>query len=196
VLYAYQRSGKRLLPVRVLPAFLGGGAAAYVLYNILPATGPHYIFGAAFPAAMPAAVKAGLHMTAVGDAARNAVPSMHLACALLIYWACSPLARWVRISAALFLTLTVLATLGFGEHYVVDLVAAVPYALALAASCVPPQQKRNRAAIAAGVLLTFAWIFALRFGTPLFASTAFTWLASVWTVTICAIIRQNISQHN
>src|SRR5579883_435963 len=44
LLYAYERSGGKRIPVRVLPAFLGGGAAAYVLYNFLPATGPHYIF--------------------------------------------------------------------------------------------------------------------------------------------------------
>lgn len=54
LLYAYERSGSRPVPVRVLPAFLGGGAAAYLLYNFLPAAGPHYVFGAAFPSAMPA----------------------------------------------------------------------------------------------------------------------------------------------
>ena len=194
LLYAYQRSGKRPLPIRVLPAFLGGGAAAYVLYNILPATGPRYIFGAAFPERLPAAELAGLHLVSVGDVARNAVPSMHLACALLILWACRPLGRSVRVCAALFLMLTVLATVGFGEHYVVDLVTAVPYALALAGLCAPAGRHLNLAAIATGVCLTAGWVFMLRFGTPLFHSVAFTWMASLGTVATCLFAYRNISR--
>ena len=65
LLYAYQRSGRRPLPVRVLPAFLGGGGAAYLLYNILPAAGPRYVFGAAFPERLPSAAQAGLHLVSL-----------------------------------------------------------------------------------------------------------------------------------
>jgi len=190
LLYACQRSGKRPLPVRVLPAFLGGGAAAYVLYNILPATGPRYIFGAAFPERLPAAAQAGLHLITVGDVARNAVPSMHLACALLIFWTCRPLGRWVRAAAALFLALTLCATIGFGEHYEVDLVAAVPYALALAGLCASSGWQRHRTWIAIGVAFTAAWVVLLRFGTPLFQSVAFTWFISLGTVLACLYARQ------
>jgi hypothetical protein len=187
LLYAYQRSGKRQLPVNVLPAFLGGGAAAYVLYNILPATGPRYVFGRTLPSNVPA-----LHLVSVGDAARNAVPSMHLACALLILWACRPLGKWVRAVAALYLALTILATIGFGEHYVVDLIAAVPYALALAAVCATNGWRNNWRAIASGAGVTLAWIVALRFGTFLFQSAAFTWLASTGTIGMCLFLRRNI----
>ena len=189
LLYAYQRSGAKPLPVRVLPAFLGGGAAAYLLYNVLPATGPRYIFGAAFPDHLPAAAHAGLHMVAVGEAARNAIPSMHLACALMILWACRPLALWVRLAAAAFLALTILATLGFGEHYVVDLVAAVPYALALLAIS-GASHPRRRLAMAMGIGLTLGWVALLRFGVPLFESTTFTWLASLATLVVCALAQR------
>ena len=186
LLYAYQRSGTKPLPVRVLPAFLGGGGAAYLLYNFLPATGPHYIFGAAFPEHLPSAAQAGLHMVTVGDAARNAVPSMHLACALMIFWACRPLTPWARAAAGVFLSLTILATLGFGEHYVVDLVAAVPYATALMGICSTRQAKAPAAAIG----LTLAWVAALRFATPVFASHTFMWLASIATVLVCVLYKE------
>jgi hypothetical protein len=102
---------------------------------------------------------------------------MHIACALLICWCCEALPRWVRTAAAVYLALTMLATLGFGEHYVVDLVAALPYAMALAAIC-----SRRAVAAAVGVVLTLAWMAALRFGTPLFQSGAFTWAATVGTI--------------
>jgi hypothetical protein len=191
LLYAYQRSGKRVLPVKVLPAFLGGGAAAYVLYNILPATGPRYVFGRTLPATMPA-----LHLVSVGDAARNAVPSMHLACALLILWTCRPLGKWVRGIAWWYLAMTILATIGFGEHYVVDLIAAVPYALALTAVCATNGWRKNLPAIASGAGLALAWILALRFGTFLFHSAVFTWLAGVGTVGMCLFFRRNILTKN
>lgn len=191
LLYAYQRSGSKKLPVRVLPAFLGGGAAAYLLYNVLPATGPHYIFGAAFPDRMPAAAQAGVHLVTVGDVARNAVPSMHLACALMIFWACRPLGRLAQAAAAAFLALTILATLGFGEHYVVDLIAGVPYALALLSICSAPHPGR-RFAIVIGIALTLAWIVLLRFAVPLFESTIFTWAAALSTLAICAVAKRRL----
>lgn len=199
VLYAYQRSGQRRLPVRVLPAFLGGGAAAYLLYNVLPAAGPRYAFGAAFPEHLPSAAQTGLHLVQLGDVARNAVPSMHFACALLIFWTCRPLGRIVRALAALFLVFTVLATIGFGEHYVVDLVAAVPYALALAAICAPSKTARDWRSIALGAGLTLAWILSLRFATTLFASLTFTWLFASATIVACLFAwrkHQNISSLN
>jgi hypothetical protein len=183
LIYAYERSGGRPVPVRVLPAFLGGGAAVYVLYNLLPATGPHYVFGAAFPEHLPA--PGAPHLVAIGEAARNAIPSMHLACALLIFWACRYLPRWTKAAAGVYLLLTILATLGFGEHYVVDLVVAVPYALALQAICLPKPQTGQRITIMTGVVLTFAWVLALRFATPVFQSPIFTWSATIATIALC-----------
>ncbi len=195
LLYAYQRSGRRRLPVRVLPAFLGGGAAAYALYNLLPAAGPRYAFGPAFPDQLPSITQAGLHLVRTGDAARNAVPSMHLACALLILWTCKPLGRLARAGAALFLAFTILATLGFGEHYVVDLVVGVPYALALAAICAPRDAQRHWKTIALGASLTGAWMIALRFSPILFQSVAFTWIASLGTVLLSLFAWKKAAKH-
>ena len=62
------------------------------------------------------------------DAPPNGVPSVHTSSALLICW----FARHSRVGsmlAAVYLALMILATMGFGEHYFVDLIAAVPYSL-------------------------------------------------------------------
>lgn len=107
---------------------------------------------------------------------------MHLACALLIFWCCAALPRWVRAASAVYLALTVLATLGFGEHYAVDLVVAVPYALALAALC---GRRRDWGMAAVGIALTLAWMAALRFATGWFGSAAFTWGLTVGTLAAC-----------
>jgi hypothetical protein len=190
LLYAYERGGSRPLAIRVLPVFLGGGAAAYLLYNILPAAGPLYIFGSQFPANLPAAVPLALQTPLMQSAPRNAVPSMHLACALLIFWNTRRFSRWVYAATGAYLGLTIAATLGFGEHYVVDLVAGVPYALFLGAAgartSAPevPSPARNRALWLGGIL-TLAWIGTLRLAPFLFTGIAFTWIAALGTVGIC-----------
>jgi hypothetical protein len=73
-----------------------------------------------FPAAGPA------HL---GDrlAPRNCMPSMHLAWALVL---AAYLPRRWRWAGALFALLTAAATLGTGEHYWIDLAAALAYAFA------------------------------------------------------------------
>lgn len=87
-------------------------ARAWILASLLAP-----FFYAAFPAVGPA------HL---GDptAPRNCVPSLHLTWALLCVVYVAPRWRWM---AATFAALTALATLGTGEHYLVDLVVAVPY---------------------------------------------------------------------
>ena len=193
LLYAYQRSGKSPLSVRVLPAFLGGGVAVYALYNWLPAAGPAYVFGSAFPNHLPTA--SDLHLVALREGPRNAIPSMHLTCALLIFWNCRRLSRWLYAGSAAYMVLTILACLGFGEHYVIDLVVAVPYAMTLQAICAPRalrslrEWKQN---IAAGLALTILWIAAVRFGTTLFHSSVFAWALSIGTLVLCAWARHRM----
>jgi hypothetical protein len=62
---------------------------------------------------------------------RNAFPSLHMTGALFVAWSAQPFGRAVRILAWLYAGVTVLATLGSGEHYLVDLLVAAPFALAI-----------------------------------------------------------------
>jgi hypothetical protein len=57
-------------------------------------------------------------------AARNCLPSMHLTIALLIVFYSRGLVRWLLI---VFTLLTALATLSTGQHYFIDLIAALPW---------------------------------------------------------------------
>ena len=59
---------------------------------------------------------------------RNCFPSLHLAWTLeLVLYSQSHLRR----IAIVYLVLIAASTIGIGEHYMVDLVAAVPYAIAI-----------------------------------------------------------------
>ncbi len=82
---------------------------AFLLYFIFPACGPIYF------------------ITSTVGASRNAMPSMHTTWALMIWYEMRRQNLPIRLAADLFLLFTVIATLGSGEHYVVDLLAAVPF---------------------------------------------------------------------
>jgi membrane-associated phospholipid phosphatase len=86
-----------------------------------PMSGPYYAFKG-FPWRMPNAPAHVLHMTAPP----NCMPSDHITMALLILYFSW---RWypARLLAAAYLLLIVLSTLGSGEHYMIDLIAAVPF---------------------------------------------------------------------
>src|SRR5262245_29444843 len=79
-----------------------------------------------------------------------------------------------------------LATLGFGEHYLVDLVVAVPFALALQAVWtrgLPWNAPERLYAFMGGSLAVALWLVLLRVGAPLFRpSPALAWAAVGLTV--------------
>lgn len=97
-----------------------------LLYLMFPVCGPLYAFPS-FPFNVP--VHLIPHPVPL-SAPPNAVPSGHAATAMLFLY----FARRSRVGtvlASIFLALTLLATLGSGEHYLFDLFAAVPYAMAV-----------------------------------------------------------------
>lgn len=111
--------------IRVTKTFLLNLIAAVPLYLLFPVCGPEFAFGS-FPADPGEIVP---HPVLI-HAAPNGIPSVHTSTALLVMfflwrW------RWGKIVGIAFLLLTVLATLGSGQHYAVDLVCAVPYAWAV-----------------------------------------------------------------
>ena len=76
---------------------------AFPIFLMFPAVGPIWV-GTASP--------------------RNSVPSLHFAWALIAWWY-SP--RWLRWPLFVFAMLTGAATLVLGEHYLIDLVVALPF---------------------------------------------------------------------
>ena len=90
-------------------------------YFLVPVAGPFY----AFPGFPDPPVTGPPHPIRL-DALPNGVPSIHFSTALLCAWYGRRfrIGRWLGL---LFLLATALATLGFGEHYLFDLIMAVPY---------------------------------------------------------------------
>jgi hypothetical protein len=108
----------KLLRTFILNLFL-----AVPFYLLIPVCGPRFAFHD-FPFSPP------LHMIphAIAIAAPpNGVPSVHASTAFLIVWFSW---RWKvgRVFSLAYLVLTVIATLGSGQHYLFDLIVAAPYA--------------------------------------------------------------------
>ena len=176
LVYAAQLRRKRENALAVMLAFLVAGPLGVLFYNLLPACGPVHLFGSEFPF-HPFSTAVAMHMRVVPvlmPGARNAIPSLHMAWVLLVWWNSRGLPRWIRAVALIFLSLTVLATLGTGEHYFIDLVVAFPFSLMVQALCsyqLPFQSAERRAAFLFGIFTTLLWFSLLSFTTSFFWSS-------------------------
>jgi hypothetical protein len=85
------------------------------------------------------------------------------------------------VVALAFVVFTVFSTMGSGEHYLVDLVVAIPFSVMIVALCAISLPWSHRDRIYAGTFgaaLTFFWLYLLRFQPHLF------WVSPVipWTL--------------
>ena len=124
----------------VLRTFVALGVIGPVCYVLFPVVGPIYAFGAEghtfavadyWPHLMPP-VDLSPHAV-VFDAVtpRNCMPSMHTAWALMVFIHSRGGPRWLRWGGTVWLVGTLLATLGAGYHYGVDLAAGAVLCLAV-----------------------------------------------------------------
>jgi len=133
--YARRRGLSRGVGVNLLLAYMVSGTIAAVLYVLCPATGPAHAFAGLFPRSLPAANTVPLYLASFApDSPRNAMPSLHVAWAILLARSVAGARPSVRVIAWIFAGLTMLATLGSGEHYIFDLVAVAPFLAALEAA--------------------------------------------------------------
>lgn len=163
----------------LIKAMLAAAVVGSILYFVVPAPGPVFVLPNRFPFSPPTVSR--FRRTALLDPPRtdprNCMPSLHLSWALLIYlnvrWS-----RWRRICAGLLVVLTVMATMGFGQHYLIDLIVAVPFTLAVQ----EVSERQWFPAIINGAL-TIAWLLALRFDAALLHEPAFlAWALVVGTL--------------
>jgi len=167
------------------------GVAGWLLYNVVPGTGPIYAFARDFPwnsVAYKDLSKFALEKMSIPlGIPRNGMPSLHVGWLILLCWNGRGFPKVLRAALVLYLCLTVVATLGTGQHYLVDLVVSMPFALAVqaAASYTLPNKSRHITALVAGLGLTLAWLLLVRFGVPwALKSPVIPWTLIVATASI------------
>ena len=178
LVYAAHLRLRKTAPLFIFEIFMAAGLLGYFLYLMFPAAGPVYLVGSAFPGfplslsdlrALP------LHTIPISVAIpRNAMPSLHLTWALLIWFNSKPLSRLASALAFTLVLTTVFDTIGMGEHYFIDLVVALPFAVAVQALCTRSFELRSSlrfAPLMGGATLTLLWLIMLRYGIRIFLLT-------------------------
>ncbi|MFF8572325.1 phosphatase PAP2 family protein [Streptomyces sp. NPDC015408] len=122
--------------------FLVIGLLGPVVYMIFPVVGPVYAYGAEggqwavanlWPDTLPSI--GAPHAVPFDEITpRNCMPSLHTAWATTLFVHSRKGSRLMRYAGAFWLVATLTATLGFGYHYGVDLVAGVVFALTVEAA--------------------------------------------------------------
>jgi hypothetical protein len=182
LLWAAQRRARGRAPIDVMTAFLVASSAGFALYHAFPVVGPVYVVGNGFPYVAPSVASVGLVPRLAPAVARNCMPSLHTTWVLLLWWHSRGRGLVIRAVAATFLTMTLLATLGNGLHYVADLMVAVPFAATAQALSAPPSRVR-RTTLAIASALVAAWLVVLR--TALLVRHPRVWLS--WTLALATV---------
>ncbi len=194
-----------LIELLFAPAMVG-----YLFFSVFPVCGPHYAFAVDFPNAyLPYRL---LHRLALESIPvlpafpRNAVPSLHLTWALLIWLNTRGLPRWARAAAGVLALATVFDTLALGEHYLFDLIVSLPFVLWMQACMVRTVKfsARERWLPALlGCAMFLGWLAIGRFGVHwMLLSRYLIWslavvssaVSLVWAMKLPAMIPEMITQ--
>jgi len=198
LVYVEQLLCNRKAALPIMLALLYCGPIGAIFYGIFPALGPVHLFQTDFP----------LHPLAISDAKRlflepivlkgfrNAIPSLHMAWVLLTWWYSHGLRWWSRAIIFAFVVFTVLATLGSGEHYLIDLVVAFPFVVMIQgifAFSIPWKSPDRLSAILGGLALVLAWLALLRFTSHFFwLSPLIPWVLAIATVFLSVIQQRRL----
>ena len=186
---------RRSKPIwEIIELLFASAMIGYAFFSIFPVCGPRYAFGRDFPGlVVPFAAFHQWRLTKIPVPPmfpRNGVPSLHMTWALLIWLNTRSVSRWARFAALAFALATAFDTLASGEHYLFDLVVALPFTLSMQALMIRTVSIRARQRwlpIVCGSLLFLFWLVIGRFGIQIvMTNRALSWflLASSSTVSI------------
>ncbi|OZC47166.1 hypothetical protein CH286_13340 [Rhodococcus sp. WWJCD1] len=152
--------------------FLLIGLVGPVFYLLFPVVGPMFAFDSWPSQVMPLSGALG-EIPFDSETPRNCMPSLHTAWALSIFIHSRRGPWWLRAGGTLWLLGTLAATLGFGYHYGVDLVAGAVLCLTLESVLRDPERGWDRARItlvAYGCAAMAALLVSYRYLAAAFAS--------------------------
>lgn len=129
--------------------FLVLGLVGPIIYVFFPVVGPIFAYGSSgqgmqlgnfWPNVVPAIDVTPTGLPFDDFTPRNCMPSMHTAWALTVFIHSRQGPRWLRWGGTFWLVCTLTATLGFGYHYGVDLVAGAVLCLTVESALRDPER--------------------------------------------------------
>ena len=143
---ALRRRAGDVPPAELLWQWALAGMIGAVCFLLVPAVGPRWVFSE-WPWRLPDLTMD--HSVPSAAVPRNAMPSLHATWAILVCWGARGVPRALWLFLAPWVILMLMATLGAGGHYLIDLVAAIPVA-ALAAVLGAAAARRKQTATTGG----------------------------------------------
>ncbi|MGX1812140.1 phosphatase PAP2 family protein [Nocardia sp. NPDC055321] len=173
----------------LLRTFLVLGMIGPLTYVLFPVVGPVFAYGPEgnglqlgdWPNVLPTLNFTPSALPFDTETARNCMPSMHTAWALALFVHSRGGPRWLRWAGSIWLIGTLLATLGFGYHYGVDLVAGAVLCLTVESALREPGRGWNRyriravalgTVVFAGLLLSYRFLATTMADHPVLAGAA------------------------
>jgi hypothetical protein len=168
---AYHWKRKAPDELSVLPVFMIGSIVGFTCYWLAPAIGPKVYFAEQFPLlhVTPAYLDQQPLVDFNPHHPRNDMPSMHFSWAVMTFLFTRGFPPVARFYAALFVVFTFCATIGLGEHYLIDLVvgaALVLFVRGLTAAQLAWRDADRMRAAAIGFAMLAAWIAAIHIQAP------------------------------
>ena len=117
ILFSLQSRFADRAVVPALRVFLVAAVFGFGCYFIFPVVGPANFFGDNYPSSLPGFSDFSPGLTPAYPTARNGMPSLHFAWALLLLMNVPRELSYAKAAFGLFCFLTMLATLGTGEHF-------------------------------------------------------------------------------
>jgi hypothetical protein len=184
----FVKQPSRDLQTRVLLAILAAGVSGFLLYRVSPAVGPKDAFAVLSPGSLPRFGVADVKpIWTPGHVPRNGMPSLHAAWAALILFNMAGFTRRGRAVLGAFVGFSLWAAVARYQHWVLDLVVAVPFAVAIQLAIAgQPGRSPSRSWIGAAVcgLIVLGWLVGLREGVFLEVSSWLSWLAVLSTLVL------------
>ncbi|HUL99257.1 MAG TPA: DUF5933 domain-containing protein [Mycobacterium sp.] len=159
----------------LMRSFLVLGLVGPVIYILFPIVGPVYAFSASgegfqvgdyWSHALPPVDMPPAAIAFDSETARNCMPSMHTAWAMAVFLHTREGPRWLRWGGTFWLAGTLTATLGYGYHYGVDLIAGAVLCMTVESALRQPHWGGNWSRVwmvAAGSSFLVALLLGCRF---------------------------------
>ena len=167
VVAAFQWKHKEPEALSVLPAFMVGSIIGFICYWLAPAIGPKVYFAGDFPLlhAKPDYLAQLSPYDYNPHHPRNDMPSMHFSWSVMAFLFTRGFSAPARVYAAAFVFFTMCATIGLGEHYLMNLIVGmspVLFVRGLTAARVGWRRIERLRAAAIGLAMLAAWIAGIR----------------------------------
>lgn len=182
--------------LNVMRTFVVPFILASLFYSLVPVSGPIYaFFDGSFPHALPLITEVPAAKVVLPPFFRNGMPSFHLTGAILVWMLSAALTRKIAFYFSAIMVLCVAwATMALGEHYALDLIVALPFAMSLGWLLINPSNvvrtdRRIRVLVISGVITFAAWMIGLAFEpTWMSQHLGFIQIASVWSVLLSIVL--------